>query len=305
MARILGIGIATVDIINTVNGFPEEDTEVRAIAQSRRRGGNVTNTLVVLSQLGNQTAWAGTLADDSNSQLIRSDLARYSVDMNPVALISQGHAPTSYITLNQQNGSRTIVHYRNLEEYTFESFKNIDLAKYDWLHFEGRNVDQTLKMLEFARETVPEIPRSVEIEKSRPDIEALCSYANLLLYSRSYVQDIAAQVVKGSGNHPDSSSSYSIPANFLENRFKQTPTAHHICTWGEHGAYGIDPDGTVIHAGTFKPDRIIDTLGAGDTFMAGLIHGNLIGLGFKASLTLASKLAGKKCGQYGLDGLTL
>ena len=37
MARILGVGIATLDIISTVQRYPAEDGEVRAIAQRRGR----------------------------------------------------------------------------------------------------------------------------------------------------------------------------------------------------------------------------------------------------------------------------
>ena len=54
MARILGIGIATLDVINIVDEYPREDDEIRANGQRIARGGNVTNTLVVLSQLGHQ-----------------------------------------------------------------------------------------------------------------------------------------------------------------------------------------------------------------------------------------------------------
>ena len=300
MAKILGVGIATLDIINTVERFPEEDDEIRAIAQTQTRGGNVTNTLVVLSQLGHQVAWAGTLADDDNSQLIRDDLACYSVDISPVQVISQGKVPTSYITLNQQNGSRTIVHYRDLEEYTFESFHKIDLTTFEWLHFEGRNVDQTRQMLEYAQQTVPNIPRSVEIEKTRDNIGVLCSLADLLLYSRSYVQDET-----GAREIPDSSDADSFPMAFLENRVQQVPTADHVCTWGENGAYGVSHTGNYSHVPAVKPYQVIDTLGAGDTFMAGLIHGKLAGLDFTDTLNVASHLAGQKCGQHGFKGLTL
>lgn len=301
MARILGVGIATLDIINTVDRFPEEDSEVRALNQVRRRGGNVTNTLVVLSQLDHQTTWAGTLADDYHSQIIRDDLVRYSVDMSPVSAIPQAHVPTSYVALNQQNGSRTIVHFRDLDEYDFDSFSKIDLSMFDWLHFEGRNIDQTLMMLEHARKTVPQVPRSVEIEKTRDRIGELCGLADLLLYSRSYVQEAAR-----AWNTPDTSSSTGrIPEVFLEQMYQQISSADHVCTWGESGAYGIDRNGATYHVPASKPDRLIDTLGAGDTFMAGMIHGKLAGMDFPSSMQLATELAGKKCGQYGFDGLTL
>jgi ketohexokinase len=66
MPHILGIGIATLDIINSVDGYPAEDTEVRALRQQLRRGGNCTNTLAVLSQLGHRCAWGGVLAAEPN-----------------------------------------------------------------------------------------------------------------------------------------------------------------------------------------------------------------------------------------------
>lgn len=300
MARILGVGIATLDIINTVDHFPREDEELRAVSQTRARGGNVTNTLVVLSQLGHQVTWAGTLADDENSQLIQKDLARYSVNTGPVQVISQGRVPTSYITLNQQNGSRTIVHYRDLEEYSFESFMKIDLTVYDWLHFEGRNVEQTRRMLEHARQAAPQIPCSVEIEKPRPNIGVLCSLADVLLYSRSYAQDEA-----GSRQIPDSSNIGCTPSTFLQNMADQVPLADHICTWGDDGAYGISCSGSMIHIPAVNPPRVVDTLGAGDTFLAGLIHGKVEGMDFTNSIKTACKLAGQKCGQHGFDNLTL
>ncbi len=45
--RILGVGTATLDLINSVAAYPPEDSEVRASAQRRARGGNCANTLAV------------------------------------------------------------------------------------------------------------------------------------------------------------------------------------------------------------------------------------------------------------------
>lgn len=36
MTRILGVGIATLDIVNTVVGYPQEDAEIRDCAQSQQ-----------------------------------------------------------------------------------------------------------------------------------------------------------------------------------------------------------------------------------------------------------------------------
>jgi len=289
MARILGVGIATLDIINTVADFPVEDREVRATAQSRQRGGNATNTLVVLSQQGHEVTWAGTLADDAGSEFIRAELVRYGVDMDPVQRVPGGHVPTSYVTLNARNGSRTIVHYRDLPEYDLAAFRAIDLGTFDWLHFEGRNVAQTRAMLADARARAPHVPCSVELEKPRDDIAVLCEGADLLLYSRVYAQ--------ANGAHE--------AAGFLRAVHAQWPVAEHVCSWGEQGAWAITPDGELHHAGAEKLATVVDTLGAGDTFNAGLIHARLSGLGLDDCLRTACRLAGQKCAQQGLDGLVL
>jgi ketohexokinase len=294
VARILTIGIATLDIINSVDGFPNEDDEVRATSQELRRGGNASNTAVVLAQLGHDCAWAGTLADDASSNIIRSDLTACGVKLDAVQTVRGGRAPTSYVTLNQQNGSRTIVHYRDLPEYGLEQFRQIDLSGFDWLHFEGRNVQETRAMLDHVQQQAPAMPVSVEIEKPRPDIEALCAGVDLLLYSRDYVQQGRLQR-KGAMSK--------TPVAFLQAQHDALPMAEHTCTWGEEGAWGINSKGELFHCPALPLPRVVDTLGAGDTFNAAMIHGKLTGLGLQDGLREACQLAGEKCAQQGLHGL--
>jgi ketohexokinase len=288
MPRILGIGIATLDIINTVDGYPAEDTEVRAVRHQLRRGGNCTNTLVVLSQLGHRCAWGGVLADEPDSRHIRDDLTRHHIDLGAVRTLRGGKVPTSYITLNRRNGSRTIIHYRDLPEFGREDFAPIELRGYDWLHFEGRNVAETARMLQRARELVPGVPRSVEIEKPRPDIERLYPFADVLLFSRHFALD------RG----------YNDPQRFLDGIARETPEAARFLTWGEAGAYALDGGGRLLHSPAYPPPHVVDTLGAGDTFNAGIIDALLRGVAAAEALHLACRLAGRKCGREGLDDIT-
>jgi ketohexokinase len=290
MARILTVGIATLDIINSVAAFPAEDDEMRAQEQNICRGGNASNSAVVLAQLGHECSWAGTLADDASSELIRADLAAYRVNMSAVQLEVGGRAPTSYVTLNQKNGSRTIVHYRQLAEYSFAAFAKIDLSQFDWLHFEGRNVEQTIAMLRHARQLAPQLPVSVEIEKPRENIEALCSAADLLLYSRIYAQQAL-------------SCDEETPETFLRQQWQRFPAAEHSCTWGALGAWAINRQGELKQSAVPRLSVVVDTLGAGDTFNAAMIHAKLAGQPLQTCLQEACRLATKKCAQSGLSGL--
>ena len=75
-----------------------------------------------------------------------------------------------------------------------------------------------------------------------------------------------------------------------------------LCAWGEEGADGISPEGGV-HSDAYHPEKVIDTLGAGDTFNAGVIYSLYKGLTLQDTVNFACFLAGIKCGMYGYSGL--
>ncbi|HEY9052481.1 MAG TPA: PfkB family carbohydrate kinase, partial [Gammaproteobacteria bacterium] len=148
MSRILVSGIATLDIINSVDGFPHEDDEVRASQQQVRYGGNAANTATVLAQLGHDLHFISTLADDMAGHFIADELTSRHITISHPQFIIDAATPTSYITLNSRNGSRTIVHYRDLPELSFAKFDAISLDGFNWCHFEGRNCAETLPMMQ-------------------------------------------------------------------------------------------------------------------------------------------------------------
>lgn len=287
MARILVVGNATLDIINIVDSYPHEDQEVRASSQQVRRGGNAANTAVVLSQLGHHGSWAGTLADEPDAALIAEDLREHDIDLDAVYSVKRGKVPTSYVTLSRLNGSRTIVHYRDLPEYPAEAFMRIALEAYDWLHIEGRNLDEVKQMLRHAREQAPALKISLEVEKPRKGIETLFPHVDVLMFSRDYALRHRAHSAEA----------------FLQNMAQHKLKALLSCTWGDKGAYALDLEGTLHHAPPFKPAMVVDTLGAGDVFNAGLIDQLVRGHSIDIALIEASRLAGKKCGVYGLGNL--
>ncbi len=287
MGRILAVGNATLDIINVVDEYPHEDQEVRASSQQFRRGGNACNTLTVLSQLGNECSWAGTLADEPDAAMILADLDAHNINYDAVHTSPHGKVPTSYVSLSRLSGSRTIVHYRDLAEYPFADFKRINLNFLDWLHFEGRNIAELKLMMAHARAEQPNVQISLEVEKPRTGIEELFGYADLILFSKDYALHHGCHDLQ----------------SFLQHMATQKLDAMLSCTWGEKGASAINSAGELFHAPPFSPVQVIDTLGAGDTFNAAMIDKLLRGHSLELALTEASRLAGKKCGRYGLNNL--
>lgn len=284
--KILGVGVATVDIVNEVDSYPAENSETRSRSQRITRGGNATNTLVTLSRLGHECHWAGTLGGDLQGELVMHALARHRIGTDHSLRYAEGVTPTSCVILNRESGSRTILHFRDLPEYPADAFRQIDLTGFDWIHFEGRPLPELAGSMQHARDSA-RASISLEIEKPRAGIESLFPLADLLLFSRLYAEH------RG----------FDHPRRFLEmvRRELDAPAPALICAWGESGAGMIDPDGSFHASPAFPPSRVVDTLGAGDVFNAALID-RLGRLDRPAdALRFACRLAGRKCGTTGLE----
>jgi ketohexokinase len=285
--RVLGVGVATLDIIDSLEAFPREDSEQRALARWSRRGGNTANTLVVLSQLGHACSWAGTLAQDAAADQIVDDLKAKGVDLRWARRHADTQSPVSHILLSRANASRTIIHYRDLPELEAEDFAVIDLTPFDWVHFEGRHVAACEQMLHRVRRQRPELRISLEVEKPRAQIDRLFALADVVVFSRAYA----------------SAAGYASAPELFAAARAAGATGLLCAAWGEAGGWLDEREGGQLHLPARPPARLVDTLGAGDVFNAGLIDALLQGKSPRQALERANRLAGRKCARQGLDGL--
>ncbi|XP_062909883.1 ketohexokinase isoform X3 [Mobula hypostoma] len=291
--QILCIGLVCLDIINVVDKFPVEDTDTRCISQRWQRGGNASNSCTVLSILGAPCGFMGSLAPGRVSDFICDDLRRYGIDVT-VIVHAESSLPASIVISNINNGLRTILHTnRNLPDVTAKDFGKIDLTRYKWIHWEGRNASEQIAMMEQVEQYNANVPveqritTSVEIEKTREELYQLFRHGDVVFVSkdiaRHFGYNSASEAVKG-----------------LYSRVK--PGAYLICAWAEEGADAMGPDG-VFHSNAFPPKRLVDTLGAGDTFNAAVIFAFCNGKSIQEALTFGCQIAGKKCGIQGYDGI--
>ena len=289
MTAILGVGVATLDILNFTETYPGADDEVRASAQQRRRGGNVANTLCVLSQFGHDCRWLGALADDDAAEFVLRDLQANGVTVEMAGRMA-GSTPTSYIIVARDTATRSIVHFRELAELSFAQFQRVDLTSVKHCHFEARNVRESVKMLAYLRQHFPDRVISLEIEKPRDNLTLLNGYADIIFYSRHYANAMG----------------YDSATRLLQASAETNPRAHCICTWGEQGCYLRQAHDTrVVHAPAPTVAKVIDSVGAGDTFIAGFLQQYWLDGDCQAAAHIANQLAAKKCAQLGFEGLAL
>ncbi|XP_075451261.1 ketohexokinase isoform X8 [Ascaphus truei] len=293
--HILCIGLVCLDIISVVDKYPEEDSDSRCLSQRWQRGGNASNSCTVLALLGAPCAFMGSLAPGHMADYTRDSLRRYGIDVSHVITQAGSSFPASVVVSNVTNGSRTILHMnRNLPDVTAEDFQRVELPHYKWIHWEGRNAEEQVKMIRKVEEhnsscrPDQRISISVEIEKEREELYQLFPHGDLVFVSKD--------VAKHFGFH-------SAPEAVLGLYPRVKKGAYLVCAWAEKGADAVGPDGTVIHSDSFPPETMVDTLGAGDTFNASVIYTLSRGQSLQEALTFGCRVAGKKCGMHGFDGI--
>eukprot|EP00299_Pterocystis_sp_00344_P010120 c4449_g1_i2.p1 GENE.c4449_g1_i2~~c4449_g1_i2.p1 ORF type:complete len:327 (+),score=81.98 c4449_g1_i2:34-981(+) len=311
--RVLCVGIACVDIVLDVDEYAREDSQVRVNQVRMTRGGNASNTLTVLSQLGVKASFLGTLGDaeiDPGTQFILKDFARLGIDSSLAVCVPKCVTPTSYIPSSARTGSRTIFHHRNLPELSAEKFRGIfaracqESHPWDWIHFEGRNCVEVVQCLQLIQQfneglfgspvSESKIIISVELEKgNRPNIELLVPYADVLFVSHEFA-----------ATHMFSTPEVQIQA-LVSGKFGQLkPNAKISVTWGEDGAVVYDcATREMEKIASFPPERVVDTIGAGDTYNAAFLAALLREKSLREAATEACQLAGKKVGREGLENL--
>ncbi|KAM5142569.1 ketohexokinase isoform 6-T6 [Callospermophilus lateralis] len=182
----------------------------------------------------------------------------------------------------------------NLPDVSAKDFEKVDLTRFKWIHIEGRNVSEQVKMLQRIEQhnarQPPEqkIRVSVEIEKPREELFQLFGYGELVFVSKDVAKHLgfqsAVEALRG-----------------LYGRVRKGATL--VCAWAEEGADALGPDGQLLHSDAFPPPRVVDTLGAGDTFNASVIFSLAQGKSMQEALRFGCQVAGKKCGLQGFDGI--
>lgn len=109
----------------------------RCIDYRWQRGGNASNNCTVLSKLGSNSEFFGTLSADHHLIFLQDDMRKYSIDFSHCPLIQGIGCPMSTVILSLAGGTRTILHYNpSLPELVVEDFEKLNLDDYSWIHFE-------------------------------------------------------------------------------------------------------------------------------------------------------------------------
>lgn len=240
-------------------------------------GGNAVNVAVYLSRHNIRSAYVGAVGTDENGDLMISKLKDEGVDLSQLKVLP-GTTAVSDITLI--NGDRVFVRedFGVVGDITYDNdiisfINNHDLAHFSILGSTFNFFDR------LNRDSL-----SISIDFSSPDrykdslLENLLPYADYAFFSCPHLQ-----------TEDDRTAFF----NHIHSRCKGTI----VVTQGEKGSHAYHQYQTFSQS-AIKTD-VLDTLGAGDTFIGVFLANQLSGNNIQDSLYQASLEASKTCTHHG------
>ncbi|ORY82015.1 Ribokinase-like protein [Protomyces lactucae-debilis] len=309
--RVFVVGSVFIDTILTLPGLPELDQKLRATESRVRVGGNAFNTAAVLAQDPSTEVYLVASVPDAqhyDGKRIRNACKHHGI--RPLFLPSpHTTACTAYIL--ETAGHRTIISHDPGSAFSFTAFQETvinraRLGALDHVHFETRVLRclsdcigaacQAGAMVSVEYEKCDTAHRKLRYEVSKYDYTAIFSSA----WEDENLDEVQKDEETGAPVGLGISHTMLGERGVLLRRYSSKASR-------TYRTYGLRPLQPIVHP--------VENTGAGDTYIAGVILGNLrirskglvpvnnVDIVLRLSAQYASILAMRKIQQVGFEGV--
>ena len=305
--KILGIGNAIVDVICKVeddfitkNNLTKstmklifDDKEFKELLSNLKiektvSGGSVANSIVGLSQLGNEVGFIGKVNDDELGSKYEDGLKQENVkyfyskkkEELPTGTCLILVTPDSERTMCTFLGTAGKINEDDVSSDAIKQSKIILLEGYLWDEGEPKKAFE--KAIQSANKVAMSLSDQFCVDRHKPHFLELVK--NKLDITFANEQEIMSLI---------DAKSFDEVINFSKSLGKII-----VLTRGEKGAVAINGD-EVVECGIKEGLKIVDLTGAGDLFAAGFLHGHLNNMSLKESLDKGTEMSSKVIQQIG------
>ncbi len=305
--KILGIGNAIVDVICKVEDdfitknnltkstmkliFDEkefEDLLSNLKIEKTVSGGSVANSIVGLSQLGNEVGFIGKVNDDDLGGKYEVGLKQENVkyfyskkkEELPTGTCLILVTPDSERTMCTFLGTAGKINENDVSSDAIKQSDTILLEGYLWDEGEPKKAFE--KAIQSANKVAMSLSDQFCVDRHKPHFLELVK--NKLDITFANEQEIMSLI---------DAKSFDEVINFSKSLEKII-----VLTRGEKGAVAINGD-EVAECGIKEGLKIVDLTGAGDLFAAGFLHGHVNNMSLKESLDKGTEMSSKVIQQIG------
>jgi len=305
--KILGIGNAIVDVICKVeDNFLSENSLTKSTMklifdegefknllsnlkiEKTVSGGSVANSIVGLSQLGNEVGFIGKVCEDELGSKYEDGLKQENVkyfyskkkEELPTGTCLILVTPDSERTMCTFLGTAGKINENDVSSDAIKKSEIILLEGYLWDEGEPKKAFE--KAIQSANKVAMSLSDQFCVDRHKPHFLELVK--NKLDITFANEQEIKSLI---------DAKSFDEVINFSKSLEKII-----VLTRGEKGAVAINGD-EVVECGIKEGLKIIDLTGAGDLFAAGFLHGHVNKMSLKESLDKGTEMSSKVIQQIG------
>ena len=298
--KILGIGNAIVDVICKVNDqyltenglvkstmkLVDEDEFKKILSTLKMEetvsGGSVANSIVGLSQLGNDVGFIGKINSDDLGQKYEEGLVDEKVkyfykkkkEISPTGTCLILITPDAERTMVTFLGIAGKISEKDIDEKAVKESEMIFLEGYLW--DEGEPKSAFDKAMSLSNKKAMSLSDQFCVERHKSNFLSLVKNKLDIIFTNE--QEIKSLI--NTQNFEDVITFGKQLGKFL------------IITRGEKGSIAIKGD-VITECESGKNLKIIDLTGAGDLFAAGFLHGYISGFSTKESLDKGTEMSSK------------
>ena len=269
--------------------------------------GGPMNSAVALGKLGADTHFLGRLSKDAFGRQLRQHILEANVKLDLATEASQATS-IAVVSLDEQGVASYTFHFNDTANFGWQIDDLPELSSDDWLHIASlscivspgaevlidwmRDVQAGVSYDINVRPTVITDP-DVYWTKVQPWLRVVGRRQGIVKASDEDIKFLAKAEASGRGQ------SGGDPVELAGTWVEQYGLGLAVITLGPGGGVAIEPGGNITRVPGF-PTTVIDTVGAGDTFMAGFLDGWVeLHLGLEGSLERGAAAASIVCGRRG------
>jgi sulfofructose kinase len=280
---IVGLGLATLDIMTLVPRLPRRDEVLAAHRTLLEGGGPVATALVAASRLGATTAYLGPLAPTTWGALTRAGLEAYGVDTSRAPLRASGEQAVSVILVDGPTGQRSILyHSGEMEELAPDEVPVELITSARALHLDGVHLEAACHAAQIARQAGVLVSFDGGAGELWAGIDKLLPLVDLMVVARRF-----AELYTGLAD----------PRQAGPALLETYGPSEVVITDGVRGCWYWDA-AQQIHQPAFAVE-VVDTTGAGDVFHGAYLYATLQAWPPGRRLAFAAAAAALKCQKLG------
>ncbi|XP_059433471.1 uncharacterized protein LOC132166639 isoform X2 [Corylus avellana] len=179
---VVGCGGAALDYLAAVAAYPNPDDKIRTTSLKVQGGGNAGNALTCVARLGLNPRLISKVADDAQGRGILNELEADGVDTSFLVVSEGGNSPFTYVIVDNQTKTRTCIHTPGYPPMIPDDLSRasllsaIDGARIVYL--DGRLPETALIIAQEAvRKSIPILIDAERIREGLDDLLKLADYA--------------------------------------------------------------------------------------------------------------------------------